>query len=133
MMSDLPRLALSIQQPWAFLIVSGRKDVENRSWSTRIRGRILIHAGKSLDFGCLIELDEGRHPVTNEKIDWWVPTGFSRGGIVGEAEIVDCVTSSNSPWFSGRYGFVLRNARPLPFRPCNGRLGFFEPTFERAE
>ena len=53
-----------------------------------------------------------------------------RGGIVGEAEIVDCVTQSDSPWFEGPYGFVLRNAHPLPFRPCRGRLGFFKPTLD---
>jgi len=48
-----------------------------------------------------------------------------RGGIVGSVEIVDCVTVSDSPWFDGRYGFVLRNPEPLPFRPMRGALGFF--------
>jgi hypothetical protein len=52
-----------------------------------------------------------------------------RGGIVGIAEIAECVKEHPSPWFFGRYGFVLRNARPLPFRPCVGQLGFFEPNF----
>ena len=51
---------------------------------------------------------------------------LQRGGIIGEAEIVDCVDHSASPWFVGPFGFVLRNARPLPFRPLKGRLGFFE-------
>jgi hypothetical protein len=44
---------------------------------------------------------------------------------VGSVEIVDCVTVSDSPWFDGRYGFVLRNPEPLPFRPMRGALGFF--------
>ena len=55
------------------------------------------------------------------------PTDFEQGGIVGEAEIVGCVTASPSRWFQGTYGFLIRNARPLPFRPCRGMLGFFTP------
>ncbi len=38
---------LSIRQPWAWLIVNGYKDIENRTWSTRFRGKVLIHAGKN--------------------------------------------------------------------------------------
>lgn len=47
-MADL--LALSIQQPWAWLLVNGFKPVENRSWPTKVRGRIAIHAGKKFDY-----------------------------------------------------------------------------------
>lgn len=54
--------------------------------------------------------------------------GLQRGGIVGEATLVDCVTVSDSPWFFGPYGFVLEDVRPLPFRPYRGALGFFEAT-----
>ncbi len=111
--------ALSIMQPWAWLIVAGHKDIENRTWSTRFRGRVLIHAGKRVD---------------GDARDWdWPdierPAAFDLGGIVGEADIVDCVTASASPWFGGPFGFVLRNARPLPFRPCRGMLGYFTPDF----
>jgi hypothetical protein len=35
------------------------------------------------------------------------------------------LTNSDSPWFFGRYGFVLHNARALPFTPWRGELGFF--------
>jgi hypothetical protein len=49
-----------------------------------------------------------------------------RGGIVGEVEIADCVTEHSSPWFTGPYGFVLRNARILPFKPLPGALRFFD-------
>jgi hypothetical protein len=55
------------------------------------------------------------------------------GGIVGRAEIVDCVTEMDSRWFFGRYGFVLRNAEALPFQPCRGALGFFTPDFTAPE
>ena len=39
--------ALSIKQPWAWLICAGYKDIENRDWSTKFRGRIYVHAGLS--------------------------------------------------------------------------------------
>ncbi|MCB2188832.1 MAG: ASCH domain-containing protein [Deltaproteobacteria bacterium] len=39
---------LSIRQPWASLIVAGMKDVENRSWATKYRGPVLIHAAATV-------------------------------------------------------------------------------------
>jgi len=107
--------ALSIRQPWAWLILHAGKDIENRGWPTSFRGRFLIHASKGMtraEYELAIKL-----PYFSE---------LERGGIVGEAEIVDCVTDSDSLWFSGIFGFVLRNAKPLPFRPLRGMLGFFE-------
>ena len=53
-----------------------------------------------------------------------------RGGVVGMARIVDCVEKMESQWFFGRYGFVLRDAFPLPLMPCRGALGFFRLTLE---
>ncbi len=117
-------------QPWAALIVHGVKDVENRSWPTSFRGPVLIHAGKKWDDDAQDAVEGGIHPVTFGPLD--VPEGctFQRGGIIGVAEIVDCVSASNSPWFVGEYGFVIRNARPIPFLPCRGALGFFKPDFD---
>lgn len=112
--------ALSIMQPWAWLIVAGHKDVENRTWSTAYRGPVLIHAGKRFDF----DPAQGWDWPDIER-----PAAFDLGGLVGEAEIVGCVTGMSSRWFFGPYGFVIRNARPLPFRPCRGQLGFFVPDF----
>ena len=114
--------ALSIMQPWSWLIVAGYKDIENRSWPTNYRGPVLIHAGKKFD----------PDYADGQAWDWTDikrPRDFDQGGIVGEAEIVDCLTSSSSRWFFGPYGFVIRNARELPFRPCRGMLGFFEPDY----
>jgi len=115
--------ALSILQPWAWLIVNGHKDIENRTWSTRFRGQVLIHAGKTYPKGDFADdLDSygrlyGGYPATREAMT---------GGIVGVATIVDCVRASHSEWFSGPYGFVLRDARPLPLSPLRGHLGFFD-------
>lgn len=112
--------ALSIQQPWAWLIVTGKKDVENRSWPTDFRGRFLVHAGRAFDM-------EGYRLIRSRTgMEMPEPDAFERGGIVGEAEIVDCVRRSSSPWFSGPYGFVLRKARQVPFRRMPGKLRFFD-------
>jgi hypothetical protein len=117
--------ALSVRQPWAWLIVNGYKDVENREWATERRGRIWIHTGV--------------HRVTTAEYEEFVDdcravgikeypsiAEFKIGGIVGSVEIVDCVTTSNSYWFEGKYGFILQNARPTRFRPMLGKLNFFE-------
>lgn len=52
------------------------------------------------------------------------PTELERGGIVGKVTVVDCVTEHTSPYLFGKYGFVLPDAAPLPFRPYLGRLSF---------
>jgi len=41
--------ALSIRQPWAELIISGRKAIEIRSWSTTYRGRVYLHVPRKRD------------------------------------------------------------------------------------
>src|SRR5689334_19695899 len=104
---DLPLKALSIQQPWAWLIVNGHKDIENRDWRTKYRGLVAIHAGKKMDDGALTDVICGRHPVIGDKrnYDRTDRRGTETGGIVGVAEIVDCVDVSESEWFVGRYGF----------------------------
>lgn len=106
--------ALSIRQPWACRILYDGKDIENRTWHTSYRGRFYIHASKGFD-------KEDREHVLR--------AAMPLGGIVGIAEIVDCVTKSDSPWFSGPFGFVLRNIQALdkPI-PCRGALGFFKPS-----
>jgi len=140
MYPNLPAKALSIQQPWAWLIVNGHKDIENRDWITRFRGFVCIHAGKKIDKDCAWELAAGRHPVSGERIEapspllfYPYPVDDQRGGIVGVAEIVDCIPNATTQWkpeyrewFVGKYGFVIRNARPVPFIPVKGALGFFD-------
>lgn len=106
--------ALSIRQPWCHHILYDGKDVENRDWPTRGRGWFLIHASKSEA--------EDRELIRAKQMPL--------GGIVGVARIVDCVTAMDSRWFCGKYGFVLRDALPLPLVPCKGQLGFFVPDQE---
>src|SRR4030042_2198294 len=126
--------ALSIKQPWAWLICAGYKDVENRTWPTGFRGRIYVHAGKQFDYDSWCEMLSGLIPGA-ENCQLAVHERFYArngdhllGAIIGEVDIVDCVTESKSPWFVGPYGFILANAvlYDKPF-PCRGRLGLFEP------
>ncbi len=111
---------ISVRQPWAWLIVQGLKNIENRTWATSYRGPLLIHASQKLD----MDVAETRDYFRGTGVK--VPRSFETGGIVGYVELVDCVTSHPSGWFNGPYGFVLANARPLPFYALKGRLGLFE-------
>lgn len=119
--------ALSIMQPWAWAIVEGHKRVENRTWRTDFRGPLLVHAGQKFDDDGLEFLRGLLGPIVPAK------PFFQRGGIVGEARLVACVTRHDSPFFFGPYGFVFIDAQPVEFRPCRGMLGFFEPVFDRAD
>ena len=116
--------ALSIRQPWAWLITNGYKDIENRSWNTSYRGLILIHAGKQIDRDFSYDVATTILGWSNES--WPSPGTFQKGGIIGCARLVDVVVQHLSPWFEGPYGFVLTNAHPLPFVPLRGQLGLFD-------
>lgn len=116
--------ALSIRQPWAWLILNAGKDIENRDWHTHVRGRVLVHAAKGMTRA---EYEDAYGAAMYIKPSIALPElPLQRGGIVGSVEIVDCVEESTSPWFFGRYGFVLRDPKPLPFIPWKGQLGFFD-------
>jgi len=111
---------LSVRQPWADLIASGIKDVENRSWSTGFRGRILIHASRNVDVAAVPRL-LGLLGLASASL--YSPT---TGALVGLTTIVDCVTDHPSRFFTGPYGFVLEDSRVLPEPiPLAGRLGIF--------
>ncbi len=134
----LPAVALSVRQPWAWAIIHGGKDIENRCW-TRVprswrekRGRVAIHAARGMtrrEYEDARRFMErlGLHSVT-------LPPAhdLQRGGIIGSVEIRCLVTMDEheSPWFTGPLGLVLRNPRPCEFVPAMGRLGYF--AWERA-
>jgi hypothetical protein len=117
---------ISLIQPWAWLIINCHKDIENRKWNTKFRGRILIQASKGWDQECFEKYADD-YPAMPNKDE------ILRGGIVGMTEIVDVVTSSNSPWFFGPYGFVLKNSTTLPFRKLKGQLSIFNVPLEDNE
>lgn len=141
MPSTLPAVAISILQPWAWFIVNGFKDVENRTWKTRFRGPVLIHSGKKFAV-------EGVHADAQFAIDAAREQGHvlpskltlqdfkdQIGGIVGVATITECLQGHESPWASREHGtwhWTITDARPLPFLPFKGRLGFFPCTYTEA-
>ena len=112
-----------IRQPWAWLIVHGFKDIENRSWTTRYRGTLLIQASANLP--TKRELEEIRVFVRKRGVE--LPKDFETGGIVGMVKLEDCVTSHRSKWFEGPIGWVLARPKRLQFIPLKGRLGLFDP------
>lgn len=123
----MPRmLALSIKQPLAWLVVHGYKGVENRSWRTKFRGRLLVHASKTFDMDWYL-LARDELLSDEDRQDLPRPEEFERGGIVGSVEIVDCVKDIPHPWAKkDNYQFVLKNPRPCKFYPEKGKLGLFE-------
>lgn len=119
---------LSIRQPWAWLIIHGGKDIENRTWHTKFRGRFLVHASKGMTRGEYDEALELVNDIGSMELYLRFPLfeALPRGGIIGSVELVDSVDHSESPWYMGDKGFVLRDPQPMEFIPLKGRLQFFE-------
>ena len=69
---------ISIKQPWASLIVEGYKRYEFRTWKTKYRGKILIHASKGF---VKSDINEFKH----------LNLSFPTGVIIGEVELIDCI------------------------------------------
>ena len=121
---------LSIKQPWAWAIIHAGKDIENRTWATKFRGRFLVHASKSFDMEGWrwLAINVSRFPFTLPPSSAFLVgemEGCQRGGIIGSVELIDCVESHGSQWFSGPYGLVLQNPKPAAFQASKGKLGFF--------
>jgi len=117
--------AISLKPPWPYAIFYLGKDVENRPWRDPYRGPILIHASKKWD-------KKGSDFISGRLgpgyMDEYVPSREHHvfGAIVGIAELVDCVSSYDSRWFFGTWGFVLENAVEFK-QPINysGQLKIF--------
>ena len=114
--------AITIRQPWAWAIVAGYKDVENRSRRTNFRGPLLVHAAVDLD-------PRGFEFLWENGLYKKLPSDLSRGGLIGMVDVVDCTRAYDSDWaFAGSWQWVLR--RPREFKSvlrCRGHLGLFEP------
>jgi len=118
--------ALSIKQPWAWLIANGYKDVENRSRNTNYRGEILIHASK--------KFDRQGYEFVKKNMSYIKMPGekeFEQGGIVGKATIYNCTGERTSKWHQfACKGWYLKDMQALPFMPCKGNLIMFEVEYE---
>lgn len=111
---------LSIKNPWAFLICSGIKDVENRTWPTNFRGRVLIHAsGKDTT---PISDSNILHPqliaIALQKLsDDDFNSELKTGAIIGNVEIVDCVQGHPSIWAEHGMVTFLDKYRNVKIKP----------------
>lgn len=129
--------ALSLTQPWAWIVLHGGKRIENRVWNTAFRGRFLIHASKGMTRD---QYDDALFTCTvlgASSVAARVPpmADLERGGIVGAATlsyvIPPCFESADQhrcphAWhMGGQYGFELVDVEALPFHPCKGALGFW--------
>jgi hypothetical protein len=127
--------AISVRQPWAWLIVNGHKPVENRTRRTNYRGPVLIHASKTFD------LDGYTQLIKDEFLNEVMPMQheYDMGGIVGQSNIKACwnelmMEAAGTPkqqwWFQGPYGWMLEDSTPLTFMPCKGMLGLFNVDYQ---
>jgi len=115
--------ALSIKQPWAELILNGRKKIELRNWNTNFRGVFLIHTSKNQD-------KESMKKFGFKEL----PNGF----IIGKSELVEVKKYldekelkkdkdkhlADSSW--GKFGFVLESPKRIEPISAKGNLGFWE-------
>jgi predicted transcriptional regulator len=116
---------LSLKQPYAELLVSGKKSIELRNWNTSFRGKFLVHASKNIDKDLGIDYNK-----------------LARGAIIGSAVLYDVKQYRNKTELEvdknkhladikkfgfRRYGFMIKNAhrfrRSIPYP---GMLTFFE-------
>lgn len=118
--------ALSLKQPWAELVMQGKKKIEIRKWNTNFRGDFLIHASKSPDMDSMnrFNFKMNELPV---------------GKILGKAKLIDVLSYKNNSEFEkdkdkhlatpewGKFGFVLESVERFD-KPIDalGKLGFWE-------
>ena len=125
--------ALSLKQPYAWLIANGYLLVDDRTWGTGYRGAMLIHASKGI-YGEYYDYLVANTDISLPSID---KLGY--GGVVGIAKLVLCARPDEIPptlseeqrlHFSGvprdGFGFLFENAKPIDLMPCAGKLGIFE-------
>jgi hypothetical protein len=119
-MDKTPR-GLTLWRPWPWVILFGSKCTENRPWwRESVRGHwIALHAGKHWD-----QDGEARILAVHPEM----PRDRSQhpsGAIVGVARVVEVVTKSDSPWFTGPYGWILQDIAPIHSVSCKGMQGLW--------
>lgn len=137
--------ALTVQQPWATLIVGGYKRIETRTRDTKFRGTLAIHAGKSLpcrlgevrhygpDFW--VERDRSGLLLRSTRLAW--PYRLPLGAVVGTAILFQTRSTDSLEYkppadeiplgdhSPGRWGWYLESARRIKPTACNGALGLW--------
>lgn len=107
--------AISIKQPWASLIISGQKPVENRTWRPPpgiIGMPLLIHASKRPDRHATVQVPTGTMPL-----------GFVIGSVIVTGW--EHARERKDVWSTGPICWLLRDPRPCEPFPATGQLGIF--------
>ena len=127
---------LSVKQPYASLLVSGKKDVENRSRRTNFRGTVLIHASAKMHdvVEYLGDMVRSGVPAIGIEKDILREADYAEAyqqmsAILGSVDIVDCVQNHPSEWAEkGQWHWVCANAKKFvhPIRDVKGKLGIWE-------
>lgn len=129
-MAELPPIALSVRQPWAWAIFHADpvKDIENRTAAAIANGRmvprrICIHASKGMTRK---EYESARRFMEDIGVVCPRPDALVRSAIIGVVTVKFIVPESASPWWMGPRGLVLRD--PVAIEPLHaaGALGYFE-------
>lgn len=124
---EIPEIALSVQQPWAWAITKAGKDVENRSRFAISKGnmtprRIAIHASLGMTRE---DYEDARDFMASIGVVCPLPDQLVRGAIVGAATVTAIVNEHPSPWFFGPRGLVLREQCAIEPIPAAGALKYF--------
>jgi hypothetical protein len=124
--TEITGKALTLKQPWAWAITQLGKNIENRSWPTKYRGELYIHAGVGWD-------SEGPKWIA-QKFGIEVPSHseLPSGVLVAKCHLTDCrhwteTSGEELPW-SNESGFqwFLEDIEPIePHLPLQGKLGIF--------
>lgn len=127
---------LTVKQPWASLIVHGIKDIENRTWNTNFRGRILIHASSNKKEGwCLNDIQRFCLKQSGSVLYNTALETLPFGAIIGSIEVIDCVQNHPSIWAEkGVYHWVLANPVLFekPIENVKGKLGLWSYDWEET-
>lgn len=119
--------AISIRQPWAWAILNAGKDIENRTFRTKMNGTVAVHSSQTMSRPYYEEsVAEIKKRAPRVKVPPY--EAMSQGAIIGLVDIIGCEAKTKSKWHNrGYYGFVLANPRVLrrPI-PCRGWLNFWE-------
>jgi hypothetical protein len=123
------RRAIAIRQPFAWAVIQGGKDVENRMASVRrlfesaVGERVLIHASKGMTAA---EYENAAAFMASIGVRCPQREALQFGGVIGSVFVRDIVTRSDSPWFrKDATALLFADARPEPFMPVHGQTGLF--------
>lgn len=126
--------AVTIKQPYADLICIGLKDIENRTWQTKFRGRVYIHASATYpkDHRNMAQLFTSKQWQEIERLELeasMCASSFQLSAIIGHVDIADCVQDHSSIWaLPNHYHWVLANPVLFdkPILNVKGKLSFWD-------